>query len=288
MEILKEPFMTTELYYYSGTGNSLHVARELQKRLPESKIIPIVGLLKRDAVKTNAETVGIVFPIYLSSMPIPVCRFLDKADLGSAKYVFAAATRIGTFHIADFNIGKLLRRTGRSLDAFFNLNMVSNSPCGLVPRFPGFDKITNAWTGKISPENVARLDAAVGERLSFVIDTVAGRKRHFDERSFVQQCVKLLARTFIPARPSVKNVVPYYTDATCIGCGTCEKVCPSGRVGIVNGKPVWRKGVPCYVCFACFNSCPQQAILIEKRYTMKKGRYLHPGVSADDIARQKE
>jgi flavodoxin len=40
--------MSTAIYYFSGTGNSLHVARELQQRLPESRLIPIVRLLAAD------------------------------------------------------------------------------------------------------------------------------------------------------------------------------------------------------------------------------------------------
>jgi flavodoxin len=28
--------MTTEIYYFSGTGNSLYVAKELQKLIPEA------------------------------------------------------------------------------------------------------------------------------------------------------------------------------------------------------------------------------------------------------------
>ncbi|BDZ69890.1 hypothetical protein GCM10025861_04070 [Methanobacterium petrolearium] len=34
-----------DIYYYSGTGNSLHITRQLQKRVLETKIIPIVILL---------------------------------------------------------------------------------------------------------------------------------------------------------------------------------------------------------------------------------------------------
>jgi len=43
--------MSTEIYYFSGTGNSLHVAKELQKRLPETNLIPIVSLLNKDVIK---------------------------------------------------------------------------------------------------------------------------------------------------------------------------------------------------------------------------------------------
>ena len=70
-----------EIYYFSGTGNSLHVARELQKRIPESKLIPMVSLLNEDIIETKGETIGFVFPVYLSSTPAPVRRFLKKINL---------------------------------------------------------------------------------------------------------------------------------------------------------------------------------------------------------------
>jgi hypothetical protein len=31
-----------EIYYFSGTGNSLHVAQEIQKRIPDTTLIPLL------------------------------------------------------------------------------------------------------------------------------------------------------------------------------------------------------------------------------------------------------
>ncbi len=56
--------MSTAIYYFSGTGNSLHVARELQKRIPDSRLIPIVHLLRQERVKTTDETAGLIFPTF--------------------------------------------------------------------------------------------------------------------------------------------------------------------------------------------------------------------------------
>jgi hypothetical protein len=47
--------MSTEIYYFSGTGNSLHVASELRKRIPGARLIPMVGLLGEDVIKTRAK-----------------------------------------------------------------------------------------------------------------------------------------------------------------------------------------------------------------------------------------
>ena len=80
--------MSTEICYFSGTGNSLHVAKELQKRIPESNLIPIVSLLNNDAIKTNGDTIGVIFPIYFLTIPIPVRDFLNKLDVASIQYIF--------------------------------------------------------------------------------------------------------------------------------------------------------------------------------------------------------
>ena len=86
--------MNVQIYYFSGTGNSLHVARELERRLPETVLVPIVSVLRDDKIKTTAETVGLVFPIHNLTTPIPVKRFLQRVDMRSAKYIFAVATRL--------------------------------------------------------------------------------------------------------------------------------------------------------------------------------------------------
>lgn len=88
--------MSTEIFYFSGTGNSLHVAREIQRRIPGTRLTPIVSLLDGEPDKTSAEAVGFVFPQYASMAPKIVDRFIKRIDLESAKYVFAVVTRGGT------------------------------------------------------------------------------------------------------------------------------------------------------------------------------------------------
>jgi ferredoxin len=85
----------------------------------------------------------------------------------------------------------------------------------------------------------------------------------------------------------------FFADSKCVGCGTCEKVCLSNKIKMVDKKPVWKKNVKCYMCYACLNFCPEQSVQIKskwymKSYTGEKGRYLHPYATARDIARQKE
>ena len=86
----------------------------------------------------------------------------------------------------------------------------------------------------------------------------------------------------------------YFTaDENSIGCGTCEKVCLSGKVKMVNKKPVWDNKIKCYFCYACINYCPKEASQIKTKwymrsYTKEQGRYSHPYATAKEIAKQKE
>jgi len=58
-------------------------------------------------------------------------------------------------------------------------------------------------------------------------------------------------------------------------------------------RPVWQKDVFCYMCFACLNFCPKQAVQIDsipgvKSFTRENGRYPHPYAATDDLAAQKD
>ena len=72
-----------DIYYFSGTGNSLHAAKELAKRLPQAELIPIVSLLNQETIKTSSQTVGFVFPLHMMTTPVAVKKFFRKLDLSS-------------------------------------------------------------------------------------------------------------------------------------------------------------------------------------------------------------
>ncbi|MFZ5967245.1 MAG: EFR1 family ferrodoxin [Bacillota bacterium] len=261
-----------EIYYFSGTGNSLYVARELQKRMPEARLIPMVSLLQKDVIETNGETVGFVFPIHMAVVPIPVKNFIRKLNVKSSKYIFAIATRIGTTHSAFISIDSILKKSGKRLDSFFSLNMASNDP---------------KFKYKVPTEKeIAALESVVHNRLDSIQNIIANKEKrrekdiHFTTRVPFVRFFPLL----LPLIESLKNNL--YSDSKCKGCGTCESVCPSRKIKMTNGKPVWQENVKCYKCSACLNYCPMQSAQI-KSYTEKNGRYSHPYATTDDIAGQK-
>ena len=284
--------MSTEIYYFSGTGNSLHVARELQHRIPGSTLTPIVRLLGRDAIKTSADTVGLVFPNFCLTIPIPLYDFLGKVDLASARYVFAVCTRGGTPSEAFDFINAILGKQGKRLSAQLNVTMPWNHPLG-----------PDDLIGTNTEERVLRLESEMLEKLGPFAESILESKEHLVEDTdasyeiprWIWAINSLIPKSlnYASHRHMYQNLIQFFCDSNCVGCGVCEQVCLSHKIQMVGKKPVWREEPKCYGCFACINYCPQQAIQIASRapfyksYTGVYGRYHHESITHMDIAQQR-
>lgn len=267
--------MSTQIFYFSGTGNSLHVARELAKRLPETTLVPIIGALKGDKIEARAETVGVVFPIHNLSLPVPVRQFLQRVDLTSADYLFAVATRYCSDKIfADMDT--ILARQGKSLAAALAVEM----PCTYIPLF----EIP-------SQEAIAKMEAALQNRLDAIQAVIADKQTSRERDDLL---VFILGHILYPAISAFiwKARFPgmarsFYADSNCTGCGLCERVCLSERIRIKDGQPEWIESIDCTYCFACLHYCPAHAVQIRNRRTVARRRYHHAQINASDIAGQK-
>jgi ferredoxin len=273
--------MGIRVYYFSGTGNSLHVARELQRRIPEISLVPMLSLLPQHTIRAASGSVGFIYPIYLTTMPAPVQHFMSKFDAGPADYFFSVATRSGTLQISHVILNRILRRQGKHLDAFFTLNMANNSPSRI--RNSGNQK----WTYEVTQRKLEKLEETAQAKLDAIAGTITKKKRHIKLR-IPNPFSSLFAVLINKLMSKVEKKIPFYADESCTGCGICEAVCPSEKVTMIEGGPVWQDAITCYYCYACFNFCPHQSVLVGSLYTKKEGRYTHPEVTAQDIARQKD
>lgn len=271
-----------QIYYLSGTGNSLHAAKELQKRIPGSYLSPIVSGTKNEAPKTTAEAIGFVFPIHYFTMPRIVSDFITKLDLTAAHYIFAIGTRGGTPCNAYSDIDKILKKKSKKLDAAFLLNMGDNNM-----RFKSYAAPTAEKLTELENVAMAKLDAI----RSTIINREPGREEDTDIVHHISPALVKVMSVLTPLLTKKERTV-FFCDEKCTGCGTCTQVCPVSKIKMTDGKPVWRKETPCCACFACINYCPKKAVQIKsmpamKSYTGIHERYHHPAVTARDIAEQK-
>ncbi|MEF9842080.1 MAG: EFR1 family ferrodoxin, partial [Raoultibacter sp.] len=66
----------------------------------------------------------------------------------------------------------------------------------------------------------------------------------------------------------------FFATNACIGCGDCERICPTNTITLTEGRPVW-SGAECTQCLACLNRCPAHAIQYGKK-TEARTRYVNP------------
>lgn len=89
--------MKIKLYVYTGTGNSLWIARRLAMELKETAL-EFMPTLSRD-FKVEADLVGITFPVHIWGLPAHVIQFINHLQLNPGTYVFALAVKIGRAHV---------------------------------------------------------------------------------------------------------------------------------------------------------------------------------------------
>jgi ferredoxin len=289
MDFKEEFHMETEIYYFSGTGNSFFVAKELQKRIPDSAIIPIVSLLDENIIKTNAKTVGIVFPVHALSIPLAVRRFLKKLELTSPDYVFTIATRLGIIFNGFSLAEKLLKKKKVPLNSHFIVNMYSNDVCDEHYKIP-------------SKDDILKIEISLQKQLESIQRIVLNREIYLekDDNYIIDHpynrlgnyLLEKLVVSLLSFSEYIGGVNYFCSDSNCNSCGVCEKVCLSKKIKLTDKKPVWQKNVLCYMCYACINYCPQQSVQIndipgKKSYTRQTGRYSHPYANISDISNQK-
>lgn len=120
------------IFYFTGTGNSLEVAKIIAKHNDE-KLISIASVIKdKDScVEYNLsenEIIGFVFPIYAWGPPKIVLDFIYKLKLNNynSNYIFCSVTcgkNIGnTMKVVD----NALRKKSLSLNSGFSIVMPNN------------------------------------------------------------------------------------------------------------------------------------------------------------------
>lgn len=117
--------MKTNLFFFSTTGNSLTVAKDIAAKLPETQIFSIPKVIDK-AIDLNADNIGLIFPVYFLGMPRIVIDFINKLESSKTIYIFAVCTcgalPMGTLLQAQ----KQLRTRGLALNAGFSMRIPGN------------------------------------------------------------------------------------------------------------------------------------------------------------------
>lgn len=258
--------MRTNLFYFTGTGNSLKLARELATELTGAKVTSIAKAIKEE-IDTSPECIGLVFPVYAFNAPVIVKDFISKLGDVRDKYIFAVANCAKIAGDVSGEVEAELKKKGAKLSA------------GFIVKMPGNYTVLY---GAIPDEKQKKVFAEARKKIKKIAEIVKNKnKEPLSRPKLPLRGASLLIRHFFGREKIYREDKKFFSTDKCISCGTCVKVCPVENVGLSKEKrPVWHHR--CQQCFACLQWCPQEAIECG-RSTIGRRRYHHPDITCLDI-----
>lgn len=256
--------MSTTIYYFSGTGNSLKVAKDLSSQLEDSKLVQISKENLSIISDKSSDKIGFVYPIYFNGIPALVKRFIENLQINKDTYVFAVATFGGSAGISFNQIDDILKNKEASLSACFKVIMPGNYQIMYAP----LPEEKQAQRFKNAKEQILKITASIKKNEINKSNMAGGIKKAILGAAY---------NSLFKPKDKDKN---FWTTEKCNGCGTCSRVCPVDNIDIINGKPQWKH--QCEQCLACRQWCPQKAIEYKKK-TLNRGQYHHPEIKANEL-----
>ena len=290
--------MNIEIYYFTGTGNSLAVARDIAEKT-NGTLISIPSVMDKQSIKTDADVIGIVFPSYLAHLfgvPLIVERFIKKMEDIDSKYFFAVCT-CGGYEIVNalptlINLAKIIKSTGGKLSAEYSIRLpMNNLDYDHIP-IP-IDKNQETMFKKCRKKTEVICQRIINRKKSKynILNSLFNILMTPMYLMLHKPCLTSLKK--YSKEPEDSNLKYYelipltdksiYADEKCNGCATCAKVCPVQNIKMIENKPVWQHH--CEMCLACAEWCPAKAI---HHWSRADGvEYHHPDVNVSDMINQK-
>ncbi|MDR0685688.1 MAG: EFR1 family ferrodoxin [Spirochaetaceae bacterium] len=224
--------MENVVLYFSGTGNSLKVAKDISKEL---KNCEIVSMARPFNFVKQYDSIGFVYPTYFWGLPKKVIEFVENVNLGNNKnaYYYSITTYGGSAGNAIYQLYELLlNKHGVKLNYGQKLKMFSNYV------------ITYDMSEKIN-----EITKSSNEKLIPIINSIKMKKNNSLNK--LTKMFKFINNDFIKKVSDMDKDFTVNND--CTGCGICEKVCPVKNIEMDDNKPQYKHH--CEQCVACIQFC---------------------------------
>jgi len=286
--------MSFEIYYFTGTGNSLAMARDIAERT-NGKLIFISAVMNKQSIKTDANSIGIVFPAYMAHLygiPLIVERFIKKLEDVGSKYIFAVCICGGLENFNGLpalkNLGKIIKSKGGKLSAEFSIKLPMNTMDYSHIPLPVDQNQETMFINCNNKIEVIYRCITNGEKNKYkiiksLLNWVMSPMYRMLQKLYL---IELKKYSKEPKDTNLKyyELMPLtdksiYADEKCNGCAICAKVCPVQNIKMIENKPVWQHH--CEMCLACVEWCPKKAI--HHCWRVEGKDYHHPDVKISEM-----
>lgn len=250
------------IYYFSGTGNTLYLAKHLKDNCSYSLID--LSQITNKKIKLEGE-VGILFPIYAMGIPKIVQEFLENIQVGAITYLFAIATCGGSGYGIPFQqINKILKAK--------NLKLNYSEYCHMPDNYLKFFK-------PLSKDNAIKDIELSSSKIKDITNKINNKEINSNKSSLFYFFFLGIYKLWRIGLTSVHKKFIVKKDK-CTSCKICEQVCPVNNIKLKDNFPIWNSS--CQECLACVNLCPSIAIICGKK-SKNNLRYKNPYISINEL-----
>ena len=231
--------------YFSATGNTEFIAKELAKRLDDECVNLLERIKKQEYTPIHSRKPFVICaPVYVCEIPRFMAKYLKKQSFSGSKDVYFILTSGGYCGPSGLLLKKIFKAKKMKCHghAEFKMprNYVASDSYAMLEKEQVEERIINSYQ-------------QLGQVAS---DILAGNKltaRHV----FLFETLITLPINPLWCKYKLK-AKDFYAKDSCIACGKCERLCPLNNIKMVDKKPVW--STQCTHCMACIGNCPVAAI----------------------------
>ncbi len=232
---------TIDFYVFSGTGNTLLVAKEMTQYFTDNGFtVKLIHLEKADPGAINfGNTIGIAFPVAVQGTYPFVWDFIEKLPEASGTEVFMVDTMGGFSGGVVGPVKKLLKSKGYTPLAAREILMPSNF---------------------FTKHSEAKQKETIRKGLKSA--RIFAHDLHFDIASWpmtkpYEAILNKVNRSEKPWKFMRKKVPLKVETSKCIQCGICYRLCPADNIRMYEFPEFQDQ---CVLCMRCYNYCPSDAI----------------------------
>ena len=237
----------SDIFWYSGTGNSYAIAEEIAKSLKdkgiEVNLVQINDFIEPKII--SGHLIGLVFPVAVQGTYPFIWRFFHRLPVADND-IFMADTLHAYSGGIKGPLKKLLLKKGYSPLSAIEIAMPGNFPPGVAKPSNYDEKITKGLL-------LAR---------EFVEKTLS-KKACWRDIPLLSDLMGIMCRTKQPWRFMRKQFGIHVDSKKCVGCGYCLEFCPVKNFVINDFGKAEAKNL-CETCMRCLAYCPSDAILTKK------------------------
>ncbi len=231
------------IFYFSGTGTSQFVAKQIAQHTNDS-ITSINYFLKTNTSGIFKSKTPIVFvvPTYYWRIPKIVDQWIRKAQFeGNKDAYFILTCSIGVANASSY-VKRLCRKKGFNFRGLTHVIMPEN----YLVLYPTPDESQFQALLEKSKPFIELLAEQIKKEDSFDEKEISPKDKY---RSSMINFYNYLLNI---------NDKGFTVDDNCISCNKCVESCPLNNIKLISERPVWQGN--CTHCMACIACCPEEAI----------------------------